>query len=179
LLSEILEAEVPRLLKEDKNIKFLEIGSGSGIQLTTLKNLGVKNIDCVDINPESVKHCKKLGFNCKISNLFKTFERKVKRRKPWCPRKFEVIIFNPPYLPFDSREPKSSGIATTGGKKGSEIINRFLKQTKNHLAKNGRIFLVTSSLTKGIDFSGYNKKILDSKKLFFEELFVLELTIRL
>ena len=135
LLSEILKKQIPKLLVKNKNLKFLEIGCGSGIQLQTAFESGIKkeNIFSCDINPKSVEHCKKLRFNSVVSNLFQAFERKVTRRKPWCPRKFDVIIFNAPYLPLDSREPKNSRVATTGGKKGSKIINKFLKQAKKYL----------------------------------------------
>ena len=166
LLSEVLKKQIPKLLAKNKNAKFLEIGCGSGIQLQTAFDSGIKkeNISSCDINSEAVRHCKNLGFNCIKSNLF----QKIKG-------KFDLIIFNPPYLPSDSREPKNSRVATTGGKKGSEIINKFLKQSKKHLAKNGRIFIVASSLTKGINFLGFKKKIIAKKKIFFEELRIFEL----
>ncbi|MBI2043180.1 DUF2431 domain-containing protein [Candidatus Pacearchaeota archaeon] len=164
LLTRILKKQIPKLIAENKNLKSLEVGCGSGIQLLTLKSLGIKNIFGVDINKKAVEHCKKLGLKCTHSNLFQNVKGK-----------FDLIIFNPPYLPLDSREPKDSRVATTGGEKGSELTNRFLKQAKKHLAKNGIIFLVSSSLTKGINFQGFRKKILDSKKLFFEELRVWEI----
>jgi release factor glutamine methyltransferase len=165
-LSNILNEELPKLLEKNEGLKFFEMGSGSGINLKTALNLGVKkqNIFSVDINPEAVKQCKKLGFNFVESDLFE----KVKG-------KYDIIIFNPPYLPLDKREPKSSRIVTTGGKKGSEIINEFLKQAKKYLEDEGGIFLLVSSKTKGIDFLDYKKKILGKKKLFFEELIVWEL----
>ena len=149
---------------KNKNIKVLEIGVGSGIQLKTLKQLEIKNISGVDINSEAVKYCKQQGFNCIQSDLFE----KIKG-------KFNLIIFNPPYLPEDKREPKKSQLATTGGKKGSEIINKFLKQAKKHLEKEGKIFLLVSNLTKNINFKGYNKKIISQKKVFFEELILFSL----
>jgi len=164
-LSEILKKKIPNLLKSNTNLKFLEIGCGSGIQLETALKLGIKkeNIFSCDINPEVVKHCKNLGFNSIISDLFRNINGK-----------YDFIIFNPPYLPEDEKEPKSSRIATTGGKLGSEVINKFLNQAKKHLRENGKIFLLTSSLTKKIDFNGYHKKLVGKKKLFFEEIFVWE-----
>lgn len=166
LLSEILSKKIPLLLKKNSNLNFLEVGSGSGIQLETALKLGVKkeNIFSCDINASVVKQCKILGFNCVKSDLFE----KIKG-------KYDVIVFNPPYLPRDSREPKYSQLATTGGKNGSETTNRFLKDAKKFLKKNGKIFLVASSLTRGIDFSGYLKKIVARRKIFFEELKVWEL----
>lgn len=169
LLSEVLSKELPRLIKKNENLRLLEIGVGSGIQLEKAGELGVKNenIFSVDINPVAVETCLNKGFNCIKSNLFDRVKEK-----------YDLIIFNPPYLPEDKNEPLDSRIATTGGKKGSEIINKFLKQAKKYLKKEGQIFLLISSLTEGIDFKGYRKKILCKKKMFFEELEVWELRIK-
>lgn len=167
LISEILKREIPKLVNKTPKLRILEIGAGSGVHLETLFQLGVKkqNIFSRDINPKAVNHCKKLGFNCTQSDLFE----KIKRKS-------NVITFNPPYLPEDSKEPKDSQTATTGGKTGSEIINRFLKQAKNYLVSDGKIFLITSSLTKDISWQNYKKKELGCENLFFEELCILELT---
>ena len=166
LLSRVLNQTIPILLKQNPNIKFLEIGSGSGILLETARELGIKqpHIFASDINEEAVEHCKKLGFNCIFSDLFENIEGK-----------FDIIIFNPPYLPRDSREPQDSQLITTGGETGSEIINRFLKQAENYLEENGKIFLLTSSLTKDIDWRNYHKKLIGKEKIFMEELSVWEL----
>jgi len=166
LLSEVLKKQIPKLIEKNPDLKFLEIGCGSGLQLQTAFDSGVKteNIFSCDINPKAVRHCKKLGFNSVVSNLFQNIKGK-----------FDAIVFNPPYLPLDLLEPKESRIATTGGLQGSEIINEFLKQSRKHLAKNGKTFLVTSSLTKGINFLEFRKKIIARKKIFFEELKVWEL----
>jgi release factor glutamine methyltransferase len=166
LISSVIKNKIPELILKNKNLKILEVGAGSGFQLEVLLNSKIKkqNIFACDINSNAVIHCKKLGFNCIQSNLFERVNGK-----------YDLIIFNPPYLPEDKREDKESKLATTGGKKGGEIINEFLKQAKNHLAVGGRIFLLTSSLTKGIKWDGWKKKILLKQKLFFEELYVWEL----
>ncbi len=163
LLVNVLKRKIPFLLKDNPNLKILEIGCGSGIQIKNLLNLGVKkeNIFCCDINPKAVEKCKELEINCVLSNLFENVEGK-----------YNVIIFNPPYLPENKDEPKSSKLATTGGKKGSELINKFLKSAKKYLEKNGEVFLLTSSLTQGIDFTNYEINLVAKKKIFFEELFV-------
>lgn len=168
LMSRILKEKLPERLKQNSDLKFLEIGAGSGIHLETAKNLGVKNIFSSDINPKAVNHCNLLGFNCIHSDLFE----KIKG-------KFDLIIFNPPYLPEDKNEPEDSKLATTGGKKGDEIILRFLKQAKNYLEKNGKIFLITSSLSPEINFEklGYNSKEIGCEKLFFERLCIWEISI--
>lgn len=157
--SEVLKNEIKNI-----NISCLEIGIGSGIQLETLREIGIKKIVGIDINKDAVEHCKKLGFNCIISNLFSNIKDK-----------FDLIIFNPPYLPEDKKEDKESQLSTTGGKKGSELINEFVIQAKNHLTKNGKVFLLTSSLTKGINWQDWKKKKIAEKKLFFEKICIWEL----
>jgi len=159
-LSALLKSQI-----KNKNIKCLDIGSGSGIQAKTLIDLGIapENITLEDINPEAVKFLKEKFPQSKIihSDLFKNIKDK-----------YDLIIFNPPYLPENKFDKEKD---TTGGEKGSETINEFLKQAKKHLNKDSKIFLLTSSFTKGINFLDYKKKLLGKKKLFFEELRVWEL----
>ena len=71
LLANVLKQQLPKLLKNNPDLKFLEIGAGSGILLETAKELGVKNknIFSGDINQDAVTHCQKLGFNCILSDL--------------------------------------------------------------------------------------------------------------
>jgi release factor glutamine methyltransferase len=161
LLLEVLEKEIPLLLEDNTELKVLEIGSGSGIQLKTLLHLGVKkeNIFGCDINPDAILHCQNLGFNVINSDLFSDVSGK-----------FDLIIFNPPYLPIEEGEDKDSQLATTSGIKGSKLINRFLKKADSFLTSNGEIFLLISSLTKGVRWRNYQKELLTSKKLFFEGL---------
>ena len=166
LLSEVLEKEIKKLSNQKLSIKILDMGSGSGIQAKTAIDAGAnpKSITLGDINSEAIKHLKKTFTKSKIihSNLFE----KIKG-------KFDLIIFNPPYLPEDKFDKEKD---TTGGKKGNEIIIKFLKQAKSHLAKDkdGKILLLTSSLTPKINFKkfGYDSKLLVKKKIFFEELYV-------
>jgi len=159
--TQILEKHISEFLNRKSNSTLLEIGSGSGVHLETLLKLGIKkrNIFSCDINSLSVRHCKKLGFNCVYSDLFSNVKdlrlsseaipkvafphrkgrlSEVNRRDP----RFDVIIFNPPYLPENSLEPENSRISTTGGKLGGEVINEFLKQAKYYLNENGKIFLL-------------------------------------
>ncbi|MBD3247479.1 methyltransferase, partial [Candidatus Pacearchaeota archaeon] len=173
LLDKVLKKEIPKLLKDNPNLGFLEIGAGSGILLETAKELGIKpkNIFATDINQTAVKHCQDQGFNCILSDLFEEVEGQ-----------YNIIIFNPPYLPEDSQglEPEESQLATTGGALGSELINKFLEQAKEYLEEgedNGRIFILTSSLTKGIDWKNYKKKLIGKENLFMEDLFVWELSL--
>jgi len=149
---------------KNRKIKYLDMGAGSGVLAKTAsKFIDKKNILCADINSSAVEFLKKEGFNAVESDLFSNVHGK-----------FDLITFNAPYLPEDSREPKSSRLATTGGKKGDEISVEFLKKAGKYLEKNGRIFLVISSLTPFRRIKKFEGKIVARKKLFFEELFILE-----
>lgn len=122
--------------KYAKNKSFLDMGSGSGIQAKAANLAKAYSVLAADIDREVVKNLKNQGISAVHSDLFSNIKRK-----------FDVIAFNPPYLPEDRREDKESAIVTTGGKKGDELILKFLKQAKSHLTKKGILLLVVSSLT--------------------------------
>ena len=169
----LLADEVKKYIESlsNKNIKVLDMGSGSGIQAITAIESGIKkqNVLCADINDEAIKFLKKLKLKAIKTNLFS----KIKKTN-----KFSLIIFNAPYLP-ESKYDKQPD--TTAGKKGYEIITEFLKQAKAHLAKEGAILLLFSSLSKPkiilkeASALRYNSKLLAKKGVgFFEKLFVYE-----
>ncbi len=171
MMSNILRERIPLLLEKKPELKFLEIGAGSGIHLETALSSGIKkqNIFSSDINPASVSHCNSIGFNCVQSDLFEYIEGR-----------YDIIIFNPPYLPDDSDEPEDSKVSTTGGAKGIEIVIRFLQSAKDFLEKEGSIFLITSTLAEEIDFGklDYSAEELGCEKMFFERLCIWELKVK-
>jgi len=146
--------------------KVLDMGTGSGIQARTCKDLGATSVTAADIDPEVIKTVKDL----KViqSDLFSNISEK-----------YDLILFNPPYLPED---PDEAGIDTTAGKTGNEIIIRFIKEAKNYLNKNGKILLLISSLSKPLVIEEESRKLglkieeIANEKLFFEKLFVLLIT---
>lgn len=142
------------------------MGTGSTILAQTAYDLGIKSITAIDINPNAVKLAKQKGFKAIKSNLFEKIPQT---------EKYDIICFNAPYLPQDPNEPKDSQLATTGGKRGDEISLEFIKQAKQHLNQNGKIYLLISSLTPFNKIKEYNPKIVKKEKIFFEELIILEI----
>ncbi|MBS3163221.1 DUF2431 domain-containing protein [Candidatus Woesearchaeota archaeon] len=144
--------------------KILDIGTGSGI-LAEAALKKSKDVLAADIDEKSINYCRKNGINAIKSDLFSNIKGK-----------FDVIIFNPPYLPKHPREPEDSARVTTGGEKGSELLERFLKEAKSHLKKKGIILFVCSSLTGNVEkiMKKYKYKFekLESEKHFFEELYI-------
>lgn len=151
----------------DKNV--LDMGAGSGIQAEIAKASGAKTVLAVDVNNECVEFCRGKKINAIRSNLFS----KVKG-------KFDLIVFNPPYLPEDDLEDEKSALATTGGKNGDEIVLEFLKKAKHFLEGRGKILILISSLTpkekmEKIIEKDYKKIILETRNFFMEKLEVWEL----
>lgn len=149
--------------------KVLDVGTGSGIQaVAASKNKGVKSVLGVDINKRAIEHCKKSYKLKKIKFIQSDLFKNVKG-------KFDTIIFNPPYLPQESNQ---RDVRTEGGKKGYEVVEKFLKQSYNHLNKDGIILLLFSSLTNKIKVDElirnnlFESEELGQTKFFFEILYV-------
>ena len=161
--SELLKSVIKKYAKGT----ILDMGTGTGI-LAKEATETAKKVLAVDINKKAIEYCKNNIKNEKItfkqSDLFENIKEK-----------FDLIIFNPPYLPEDK---KAKDISLDGGKKGHELIEKFLKQAKTHLKLNGKILLLYSSSTNKekiqqiIKENNYDSKIIKTKKLFFEEIYV-------
>ncbi|MCL6500622.1 MAG: methyltransferase [Candidatus Pacearchaeota archaeon] len=159
------------LLKHiSENIKptyrVLDMGTGSGILALEAAKYN-KQVIASDVDNEIIKKLKEKfkgrGIKFVHSDLFSNIKGK-----------FDLIVFNPPYLP--SKEITHREI--DGGKNGTQIIEKFLAQAHGRLKKEGRILLLCSSLNKNIEnlFKRYkySYKRIDQTPLFFEKLFVYE-----
>lgn len=154
----------------------LEIGTGTGI-LALLCAAKARRVLAVDVNNEAAK-CAKL--NAELNGI-----RNVEvLRGDFLGAigeyiRFDLIIFNPPYLPEDD-EVKVASPAWSGGVSGRDVIDEFLVQVKGHLREGGRILTVGSSLSdyektlRALEAMGLSARVLAKKRFFFEELAVLE-----
>ncbi|MBI1934860.1 methyltransferase [Candidatus Woesearchaeota archaeon] len=147
----------------------LDIGTGSGIQaVTAALNPKVSSVLATDVQKEVIAYCKNCIKNRKIKFLQSDLFEKVKG-------KFDIIIFNPPYLPEDL---KLKDLTLDGGKKGYEVIGRFLSGANAFLNPDGVILIVFSSLTKKEKVEEFIKnnlldfEELERKHIFFEDLYV-------
>ena len=123
---------------QNKNAKVLDLGAGS-CYLAKEASKYSNNITASDINPEAESHAKKHKIKFIQSDLFENIKEK-----------FDLILFNPPYLPEEKQENRESGLVTTGGKQGHELLEEFLKQAKHYLNKNAKILLICSTLTGNV-----------------------------
>ena len=145
----------------------LEVGTGCGI----IAKMVAKRARCVmatDKNPRAVANAKLNGVEAIMGDLFADLDSR-----------FDLVIFNPPYLP--SELDVSSDWQTRawdGGPSGREVIVRFLSQVGKYLTETGRVLLVISSIT------GYKEvtqlmhaqfrivRAIAERKFFFETLHV-------
>ena len=134
-----------RLAVTDDDV-VLEVGTGCGI-LAIVAAEKAEQVVAVDVNPYALecacKNAQTNGVKNKIEFRQGDLFQPIKQNE-----KFDVILFNSPYLPSESDEEKSwIGKAWAGGPDGRTVIDRFLVDVPNLLAERGKVQLVQSSLS--------------------------------
>jgi len=173
------ELLVSAILENETNItgkKVLEIGAGTGLISIILAKKGA-DVTAVDINEKAVECTKR---NARINNInIEVLEGDL--FEPVSGKKYDLIVFNPPYLPEDSLDRYLSLTyreAVIGGEKGNEVIIKFLKDLPNYLSENGKAYFITSSLSdvKEIMIVAIENRLrlelVKKARYFFEVLFV-------
>jgi release factor glutamine methyltransferase len=162
-------------LRVSEGEKVLDMGTGCGIQgiLAAKQGALVKACDISTQAVDCAKHnAAKNGVEMDVigSDLF----QRVKGT-------FDLIAFNPPYLPSDPAEALSpEALAWDGGRTGREVALRFISRCAEHLEPGGRVLLVASSLSgiKEVEMElsreGIRPRILGRRRFFFEELCLVE-----
>jgi len=159
--------------------KVLDLGCGSGI-LAIIASLNSGKVFALDKDKKAIlntiHNAKRLLSEKQIKNFFVLQSDMFSALKE--KKFFDFIFFNPPYLPSE----KINDSRIDGLTNGSFFIKEFLIKLPLFLKKQGKAFLLISSLNnlkkvKGIALKANLKiKIVSRKKLFFEELMLLELT---
>lgn len=156
-----------------KNSKVLDLGCGSGIQGLNALFKGAKKVVFSDINSKALISAKKNVFNAELINSSEFIESDLFSK---INEKFDVIIFNPPYVLSEEIKFKE----LDGGKNGRIVLDKFLNEFDSYLNSNGVIFFLQTDLNdlnktkKILELKGFNYKIIARKKLFFEELIVIK-----
>jgi release factor glutamine methyltransferase len=123
----------------------LDMGTGCGV-LGIVAARKASRVVAVDINPYAVRCAKE---NAKLNNVAdKMFFIQGDLFAPIKNgEKFDLILFNAPYLPSESSEGKTwVEQAWAGGADGRAVIDRFLFDFSQHLKGNGRVLLMQSTL---------------------------------
>ena len=153
-------------LKDKKGRSALDIGTGSGI----LANVLSKNFSLVvatDIAISALVKSHETVVNCICCNAADALHTS-----------FDLVVCNLPYLPSDELlDPAVDGLHD-----GTEIPSMIIKSASQRIEKNGKLVFLTSSLAKYetlIKLSeslGFAVTIAAKKKLFYEELIIIECT---
>ena len=173
-----IPAEDSYLLAENLEIhdgeSVLEIGTGSGIVAMYASKLTDK-VTATDINFDAITLAESNFRANNIDNielLFGNLFEPVKNRK------FDVILFNTPYLPTEEGEVIEDNLnyAFDGGLNGRKIIDLFLNEVRNHLNDSGTVKLIQSSLSdnnltlKKLDELGFIAETAKKEHYFFEDI---------
>ena len=166
-----------QVVKESDTV--LDIGTGCGI-LAIIAAKKAQKVIATDINPHAVK-CAKLNaennhvdskIEVRLGDLFQPIQKT---------EKFNVNVFNAPYLPSSQREEKTwIGRAWAGGPAGRRLIDRFIVEAPHHLKRNGKILLVQSSLAdidetlRKFQEANLEAKLIAEKKVAFEKIVVIQ-----
>lgn len=151
-------------IENEKGMSALDVGSGSGY-LTKLLSEKFSFVVGTDINFDVLKN-----------QTYKTPNLVCCNGSDALNVEFDLIVCNLPYLATD----EILDIATDGGLDGFEIPKKIFDSVIGCVKKGGKFIFVTSSLSdyrKLIDYAqklGLNTKIIAKKKLFFEELILVE-----
>ncbi len=155
----------------------LELGTGCGMLAILAARARVKVV-ATDTNPAAIE-CARA--NAEMHGVSDRIEfRAGDLFEPIAGERFDLIIFNPPYLPVELGEEIAGPLdrAWEAGPDGRAVIDRFLHELPDHLIPNGRALFVQSSLSdisktlETLKRIGFQVNVV-REKLPFEELFLL------
>lgn len=159
----------------DPGERVLEMGCGTGLISCHISRAG-GDLSAVDVNPAAV--------SCTRNNL-------LRNQLPGCVSesdlfarvegRFELIVFNPPYLAVEEKEGGMLQRAWAGGRTGLDVLAQFLSQVRDRLTPEGRVLLLLSSEMEAGGLatllSAFSHRRMGSRRYFFEELWVEELRV--
>ncbi|UWG48288.1 Methylase of polypeptide chain release factors [Halanaeroarchaeum sp. HSR-CO] len=167
LLADVVVADV------DASDLVLDVGTGSGYVGARIRDEAGSRVVGSDLNPHACRRAVAAGIEAVRADLVSPFADGV----------FDVVTFNPPYLPADDDAARDDWVevALTGGESGRAVIDPFLDAVGRVLAPDGRVYLLVSTLTgieavvKRAGQRGFSSVLLDETSFPFETLVVLKL----
>jgi release factor glutamine methyltransferase len=150
----------------------LDVGTGSGILGLYCAMRGAY-VTISDNDEKALRYAQTaaqtlgVSLNALVSDLFSNISGQ-----------FNLVIFNPPYLPSTNREDRT----VDGGNAGAKLAREFLKGLGGHLKADGFALLLLSSLNDSTsllaEYPEYDFSVSAKRGLFFEELRVFRLKLR-
>lgn len=148
--------------------RVLEVGTGSGVIASELCERA-EYVVATDINPHALKEARQRGVEVVRTNLYDGVEGE-----------FDVVLFNPPYLPLEKRGTWMD-YAVGGGESGRGVVNEFIYGVPRVLSSDGTVLVVVSSftaiedVTETAEEAGFVVEKVAGDRYFFEEIVVLRL----
>jgi release factor glutamine methyltransferase len=155
----------------------LEIGVGSGLLLDILEN-NFTYVAGSDIDLQALQHCKQQKKTSSMNVLLVCCDA----GSAFGIGKFDLIVSNPPYLPNDE-DHNILDSTVHGGPTGIEATIHFINSALPLLAEGGKLLIVISSfanssvLDKVVLEKNMHKKVVKEKRLFYETLSIIELSL--
>jgi len=151
----------------------LDIGTGSGILGLFCASRGA-HVTVTDVDQSALEYAQKtarvlaLGLQTVLSDVFSNVQGK-----------FDLVTFNPPYLPSSTVEDRT----VDGGPGGIALSKRFLGGLGEHLNCDGTALLLISTLNDSASLISevnpeFQYEVMAKRQLFFEELQVLSVRFR-
>lgn len=164
-------------LDVEEGEKVLEIGTGCGIiSVLVAKSGGI--VVATDVSSEALECARK---NAELYDVGKRIDlREGDLFDPISSKeKFDLIIFNPPYLPIEEEERIETelSLAWDGGVDGRKYTDEFLEKFEGYLKSDGRVLLIQSSLSgedktlEKFEKKGFNVRT-EEEKFFFENIYL-------
>ncbi|MDL2261786.1 methyltransferase [Methanimicrococcus sp. OttesenSCG-928-J09] len=176
--------------KDSGDFSVFEVGSGSGFVSAFLQdNFPSIRLTAVDINPNAVSCAQMNGVQAFEADMFDLFNELISESKSKSELEsenqsltFDLILFNPPYLPTaeDEKVDGPLNYAFDGGISGRDSIDRFLEEVGDYLKETGFFLLLISSITgldetiEEMEINGFSAEVIGKTKCSFEELIVLK-----
>ena len=143
--TELMVEKIVKIYK-NKNIFFLDIGTGSGcIILSILSELKKSRAIGIDISSKAIQIAKQNSIKHELTKNAKFFRKSLNQIYGY---KFDLIVSNPPYIrkidlknlddDIKKHEPRS---ALDGGNDGLDVIKKVIYKSKSILKINGLLAL--------------------------------------
>jgi release factor glutamine methyltransferase len=127
--------------------RVLDVGTGTGYVAAQVAKATDALVVGADVNPHACRRAREGGIETVRADLLAPFSKGA----------FDVVTFNPPYLPTDPGKERDDwlAVALSGGESGRAVIEPFLDDLGRVLAPDGEAFLLVSTYTGVEDVATY------------------------
>ncbi len=127
-----------------RGARVLDVCTGSGALAVVAAREGAREVTAIDVSRRAVL-CVRV--NARLHGV-RVRALRGDLFAPVAGERFDVILANPPYLPGDDTLPsRGAARAWEGGADGRRIVDRLCAAAADHLAPDGTLLVVQSSLT--------------------------------